>query len=201
MRPLSNGCRPSGLTVITEFTRFYRIGLRVRKIRSCQASFLLAQNLPPRDLKIHEKRKIKTSIQFKNLSKITSNNSFSRFNNSLKNFGKTWNACHLLYQLSFYKISWRFHQGWAKKTPFKNVSEMSLLCRFCSYLLCCCWLLCRELHPRVDLLLRSIPTFLQNASVLFLKIAPKTRTYHRGKIARIPLSLLSDRSKYSQAFY
>ena len=151
-------------------------------------------SLPSRDLKIHEKRKIKTSIQFKNLSKITSNNSFSRFNNSLKNFGKTSNICHLLYQLSFYKISWRFHWEWVKKISFKNVSEMSLLCRFFSYLLCCCWLLCRELHSRVDFLLRLILTFLQNASVLFLKMAPKTRTYHGGKIARIPLSLLSDGS-------
>ena len=81
-------------------------------------------SLPSRDLKIHEKRKIKTSIQFKNLSKITSNNSSSRFNNSLKNFDKTSNACHLLYQLSFYKTSWRFHQGWPKKNAFKDVSDV-----------------------------------------------------------------------------
>ena len=158
-------------------------------------------SLPSCDLEIHEKRKIKTSIQFKNLSKITSNNSFSRFNNSLKNFDKTSNACHLLYQLSFYKISWRFHRGWAKKISFKDVSQMLLSCRFSSYLLCCCWLLCRELHSCIDLLLRLISTFLQNTSILFLKMMLKMCTYHKDKIVRILLNLLNDRSKYSQAFY
>ena len=94
--------------LITEFTRYYKIGVGCQKFVKCQvmpSQLLIGSNFPPRDLENHEKRKIKTSIQYKNLSKITSNNSPSRFNNSLKNFGETPNACHLLYQLSFYKTS------------------------------------------------------------------------------------------------
>ena len=83
------------------------------------------------------------------------------------------------------------------------MSKMLLQCRFFFYLLCCCWHFCRELQisqVSIKLLLKSISTFLQNISILFTKMmwrmTSKTHVFHRNKIARILLILLSNRNKY-----
>ncbi len=80
------------------------------------------------------------------------------------------------------------------------MSDVLTMCRLFSYWLYYCWLFYRALWVLHDaeLLLRLISMFnvLQSTCVLFIKMTLKTHTYQENKIARILLSLWSDKSKY-----